>query len=93
MCNNLSMPCPTWDFPLHQGSPPVVVFAGEGDQGREAAESAENAIYSLLFEECDKEGTGMVDVKELVEYIRRMQLQVKVPGEEEESTDTRDSVS
>ena len=69
------------------------MFAGEGDQGREAAESAENAIYSLLFEECDKEGTGMVDVKELVEYIRRMQLQVKGPGEGEEFTDTQDSVS
>ncbi len=48
----------------------------------------------MLFKECDKKGVGLVDVKELVEYIRRMQLQVRRPSSEgEETIDSQESVS
>lgn len=57
------------------------------------SESSERAIYSMLFDECDKEGEGMVDGHEVVDYIRRMQLQVKRASEGEELLETQDSVS
>lgn len=52
----------------------------------------EDRVYSLLFGECDKKRTGLVEVDELVKYIGRMQLQVS-QSEGVESTDAQDSVS
>ena len=42
----------------------------------------EEHIYDQLFRQCDRKGVGMVDVGELVDYIRHMQLQVQHPDEE-----------
>ena len=40
-------------------------------------EQQEEHVYSLLFEECDKEKTGLVNINKLVEYIRVMRSQVQ----------------
>ena len=72
---------------------------GEGGGGGEASPSSpsqsqnEEQIFSLLFGECDTEHTGLVDVKDLIEYIRRMQLQVGRSGSGEDTVDSEDSVS
>ncbi len=42
----------------------------------------EEAIYTLLFQECDKDGSGIVAVDALVQYIQRMQLGEQSPQEE-----------
>ena len=62
------------------------------DSTRNSTESNEEKIFALLFRECDSSGTGLVDVKEIVDYIRHMQLQVqKTNGEE--VLEPQDSVS
>lgn len=73
-----------------QIKPPPTIHYGLGQAG--SSELGEEHIFSLLFGECDREGTGLVDVAELIGYIRRMQLQVQHP-EGEESLDSQHSVS
>ena len=34
----------------------------------------EEAIFTLLFQQCDTEGTGEVGVEELISYIRKVRL-------------------
>ena len=54
---------------------------------------SEEKIFSLLFGECDKHKTGLVDIKDLIDYIRRMQLQVPRSEGEDPVIDSQDSVS
>lgn len=47
----------------------------------------------MLFGECDKHKTGLVDIKELIDYIRHMQLQLRRgPEGEDPMMDPGDSV-
>lgn len=60
-----------------------------GGGGQDSADEAR--IFSLLFGECDKEGTGLVDVRVLVEYIRNMQMRDR-HSEDEAELEATDSV-
>lgn len=48
-------------------------------------------MYSLLFQQCDKEGDGLVDIHVILDYIQRLQL--RMPEQEEEVFESHDSVS
>lgn len=68
---------------------------GESDNGQGAPEevvSEESKVYSLLFQQCDKENEGLVDIKVLLEYIQKLQLDV-LQREGEEVFESHDSVS
>ena len=44
----------------------------------------EEQVYSLLFQECDRERVGSVDIDELVKYIGHMRQQAPPQQEGEE---------
>ena len=51
----------------------------------------EEAIFTLLFQECDSEGTGEVEVEQLIGYIRKVRLGQQ-HSDKEEVYDSQDDV-
>ena len=51
----------------------------------------EEAIFTLLFQQCDTEGTGEVGVEQLISYIRKVRLGQQ-HGEKEEVYDSQEDV-
>ena len=64
---------PQGDEPLFLGDPDF----SEGESGSSSPEpdsQNEEVIFSLLFGECDTEGTGEVTVDKLVDFIKTVQV-------------------
>ena len=51
----------------------------------------EEAIFTLLFQQCDSEGTGEVGVEQLISYIRKVRLGQQ-HSDKEEVYDSQDDV-
>ena len=51
----------------------------------------EEAIFTLLFQQCDSEGTGEVGIEQLISYIRKVRLGQQ-HSDKEEVYDSQDDV-
>ena len=53
---------------------------------------SEEAIFTLLFQECDTDGSGFVEVESLVSFIRKTQLGQQHHSDKEEVYDSQEDV-
>ena len=53
---------------------PEVVSGLEEPKVERGRRGSEEEVYTLLFQEVDKDGSGLVGVASLVDYLQKMQL-------------------
>lgn len=63
--------------------PPLFEKDGQDSATSSPEPDSEEAIFTLLFQQCDTEGTGEVGVEQLISYIRKVRLGNQVSDREE----------
>ena len=83
--------------PIHVAKRDDILFDDEcASSGQESGASSpeltdEETIFTLLFQQCDTEGTGEVGVEQLISYIRKVRLGQQ-HNEKEEVYDSQEDV-
>ena len=73
------------------------LFENEPGSGQDSGASSpepnnEDNMFTLLFQECDTDGTGEIEVERLISYIRKVRLGQE-HGDKEEVYDSQEDVS
>ena len=75
----------------------ALLFENEPLSGQDSGASSpepndEEAIFTLLFQQCDTDGVGEVEVEQLISYIRKVRLGEQ-HSDKEEVFDSQEDVS